>query len=227
MTRLLCSMFALALGALAAPPALAHTSDSQFWTTVTATGRFDEAKPWLWSIEGHARFSQDNNGAEQTVFRPALGYRVRDGLDLWAGYARVTQHRDENNVEEERFWQQANYDVVEFAGGEVTGRTRVEQRFRESGDDVGWRFRQQFRFSRPIESTDVSAFASNEVFLTLNETDWGQVGGFDQNRAMLGVQWRVNDTVRIETGYMNQYSNRADGPDRVSHNLVLNATARF
>lgn len=219
-------LFALAWCAFA-QPVLAHTSDSQFWSTATATGTIGEARAWLWSIEGHARFSDDNNGVEQTLFRPALGYRVRDGLDLWAGYARVTTHRDEDDIEEERFWQQAHYDVAAVAGGEVSGRTRLEQRFRESGGDVGWRLRQHFRYSRPIEGADVSAFASNEVLWTLNETDWGQDGGFDQNRTALGVSWRVNDAVRIEGGYMIQYLNRVSGADRVSHNLVLNATARF
>ncbi|MBL8537976.1 MAG: DUF2490 domain-containing protein [Hyphomonadaceae bacterium] len=213
---------ALALGAL---PASAHTSDRQFWTSTVLTGRFEQS-PWQWSVDVQARFSDDNKGVEQTSVRPALGYRVREGLDLWVGYADITTHRDGNDVEEQRFWQQANYALGDFAGGAVSGRTRVEQRFRSSGDDAGWRVRQQLRYANPIEGTPLSIVLSNETMFTLNETDWGQRSGFDQNRAMAGVQWRVNDGLRIEAGYLNQYSNGVSA-DRVSHNLVLNTTLRF
>ena len=221
--KLVLSVLVAALGVAA--PALAHTSDRQVWTSTVLTGRFGD-NPWQWSLDVQARFSDDNNGLEQTSVRPSLGYRVREGLDLWVGYADITTHRDENDIEEQRFWQQANYALGDVAGGAVSGRTRLEQRFRNTGDDAGWRLRQQFRYSNPIEGTPLSVVLSNETLFTLNETDWGQRSGFDQNRAMVGVQWRVTDRVRIESGYLNQYSNGVSA-DRISHNLVLNTTVRF
>ena len=44
---------------------------------------------------------------------------------------------------------------------------------------MGWRFRQQLRLTAPLAGR-VRAFASSEAFFALDDTSWGQTGGFDR-----------------------------------------------
>lgn len=159
--------------------------------------------------------------------RPGVGWRASPRLDLWAGYAHVTLRRPGPDGVEHRAWQQATYPIAEIAGGRLTGRTRLEQRFREGGDDTGWRLRQFVRWSRPVAGPDISLVLSNETFIALNETDWGQGDGFDQNRAFVGLGWQVTRKVRLEGGYMSQRIEGASGPDRRNDNLVLSGFTTF
>lgn len=70
--------------------------------------------------------------------------------------------------------------------------TGSRQRFRDDGDDTGWRFRQFFKLVYPLpDKPDVSLVAYDELFFGLNNTDWGVESGFDRNRLFLGAGWTV------------------------------------
>ncbi|MGM9026870.1 DUF2490 domain-containing protein, partial [Campylobacter jejuni] len=64
----------------------------------------------------------------------------------------------------------------------ITGRTRVEQRFRPDADGVGWRLRQQVRAQLPLKVGPVRAVVWNETFVGLNTTSWDRHEGVDQVR---------------------------------------------
>jgi hypothetical protein len=190
-----------------APPALAEPD--QVWAGVFASGTpVDGSRLLLW-FDGHARYREGGDELDVSIVRPGVGWRVDDGVDVYAGYARVTLHRDGGDLGEDRFWQQALYPLGKFGGATLSGRTRLEQRWRETGDDTGWRLRQFVRLGVPIEGGPFSIVVWDEVFLGLNDADWGQASGYDQNRLFLGAAWRVNDRVRLEGGYLNQDINGA------------------
>lgn len=213
-----------ALMTISAAP-LAAAEPDQAWAGVFLSGQPDKESKLLVWFDGDARFRDGGDELDVSIIRPGIGWRVSSKLDLYAGYAHVTTHRDAGDVEEERFWQQASYPVAELAGGKLTGRTRLEQRFRETGDDTGWRFRQFFRYGRPVEGTPFGGVISNEVFISLNETDWGQQDGYDQNRLFLGASWQINPRLRLEGGYLNQQINTAT--DITRDNVALNLFASF
>lgn len=212
---------AVAVFALAASgPALAD--DNQLWSSVNVSGPATQGSRVLLWFDGHARFREDGQELDVTLFRPGVGYRINPKLDVWAGYVRVAARRDGPDLIEDRAWQQATYQLAEAAGSRLSGRTRLEQRFRDTGDDTGWRVRQQLRFVRPVAGTPLSLVAHDEIFFSLNDADWGQRSGFDQNRAFLGGAWQATKPVRLEAGYLNQHIKGAGpAPDRTNHILSV------
>lgn len=211
---------AVALGGAAAP---AHADDTQGWYSAFVNGPVAKDSRLLVWLDLHARYRNDAEDLDVTIVRPGVGWRVGKGLDLWAGYARVETERRGPDLVEDRAWQQATYPVAEWFGGRLTGRTRLEQRFRDTGSDTGWRLRQFFRYARPLRAGSPFGFlASNETFVGLNDADWGQRSGFDQNRALIGGYYQPHARFRVEAGYMNQYI-RGPGPapDRTNHNVSI------
>jgi hypothetical protein len=215
------SMLLLAVAGLA--PGHAAADDRQAWSALFVTGPVARGSRLLGWFDGHARFREDGDTLDVSLLRPGLGWRVGPKLDLWVGYARIETQRAGDDLEEDRAWQQASYPVATWAGGSLSGRTRLEQRFRDTGDDTGWRLRQFFRYARPLAShAHFGLLASTEVFYGLNEADWGQRSGFDQNRALLGGYYQPSPRWRVEAGYMHQYIRVAGPrPDLTHHNLSV------
>lgn len=65
----------------------------------------------------------------------------------------------------------------------------------------------------------------DEVFIHLNDTDFGTRAGFNQNRAFVGFGWKWNPETpksRVEIGYLNQFIDSRTGSDRMNHLLAVN-----
>ena len=203
--------------ALAASPGSAE-SDAQLWTAMLANGPVSDNGSFLLWFDGHARFRDDAGDLGVTILRPGVGWKVADDLSLWAGYARVVARRENApDLEENRFWQQATYPVAELFGGRITGRTRLEQRNVNLGDDTGHRVRQFLRYDRRFDSSALSAIVWKEVFVGFNATDWGALSGYDQSRSFAGVGIHPNKRLRVEGGYMFNHIRRADAEDASNH----------
>lgn len=216
----------LAAGLATTSPALADQSDAQAWGNFTGQYRLS-GKLLLWA-EAQARFSDDTGGLAQSIIRPALGWQAAPRFSLWAGYGRITNHRPGRDQGEDRLWQQALWNVGPALGGQVTSRSRLEQRRVDGGGDTGWRVRQFLKYERPLRTGgDASLVLWNETFVALNNADWGARAGFDQNRAFAGVGFSVAPKVRAEIGYMNQYIDRAGADDRVNHIASLTFLKRL
>ncbi len=201
--------------------------DFQTWGNVTAIkpldtldSRLKNIKLWL---EGQGRFGEDTSALSQAILRSGLGYALHDHLSLWLGYAWIPNeppHAD--TFDEHRIWQQLIWSDS-FFQGQVMLRSRLEQRFDERGDDVGWRFRQFLKYYRPFkQAPKLSWVVWNEVFIDLNQPDWKSDQGFDQNRAFLGLGWQIDKHTRTELGYINQYIRKPATQDAMNHILSLN-----
>ena len=199
--------------------ASAHADDFQQWNAIAMTAEASADSDWLLWFDGHARFTDDASELGVTILRPGIGYRVADTLSLWLGYARVTLHPGEN-IDEDRIWQQATYPLGSLLGGGLSGRSRLEQRFRDGGSDTGHRFRQFLRWSRPLGDSNFSVVLWDELFVGLNDTEFGQPSGFDQNRAFVGLAMKPSPRLRAEFGYLNNRIRRS-GPDQTNHILSL------
>lgn len=197
-------------------------SDFQAWSAVILTARPAESSRLLLWFDGHARFGNDASDLGVSILRPGVGWRVSDNLDLWTGYARIVSRAgDAPEIEEDRLWQQATYPVTDILGGKLSGRTRLEQRFRETGADTGWRLRQFARWERRFAGSPFSVLLADELFINVNDADWGQRAGFDQNRLFIGGALRLSKQARFEAGYLNNILNLAGPDDRTNHNLFF------
>jgi hypothetical protein len=196
----------------------AQADDTQAWSSLVVQPTPAEGEKLLLSFDAHARWRDDASELGVTILRPALGWRLNPSVDLWAGYAHVMLDTGSADITEHRLWQQVTFKAGEVFGGQLSSRTRLEQRERENADGTGYRLRQLVRWSRPIDDTPLSIVATNEVFAAFNDTDWGQRSGFDQNRAFIGLGVRLSGTARLEAGYLN---NLIDTPAGTTTNQAV------
>ena len=210
-------------------PALAATDDDQgLWLLALAQGSFGSAEhepsKLRWWLDVQARFSNDADGFTQGIVRPGIGYALNDNTTVWLGYGWIpTSPVSGQDYDEHRIWQQLIWSKP-LNGISFSSRTRLEQRFREGGDDTGWRLRQFFKGAYALPGKpNVSLVAYDELFFGLNDTDWGASSGFDRNRLFLGVGWRLgNSGNNLEIGYLNQYVDKGAGDNLMEHILSLN-----
>lgn len=207
-------------------PASVKADDNQLWAAFLLNGPVSDDNNFLVWFDGHARFRDDASDLGVSIIRPGVGWRMNDTVSLWAGYARVISRSDTApDVKENRIWQQATYNIGSVLGGSLAGRTRLEQRLLNTGDDTGWRARQFLRYSRPFANDDYSFIAWNELFIAFNDTDWGARSGYDQSRTFVGAGWQMRDNLRFEGGYMLNHINRSNGPNATNHVLSISLVA--
>jgi hypothetical protein len=206
--------------------------DAGLWFMAAAQGPISKENPrlsrWRWWFDGHARFFEDSDGYGQSIVRPGVGYAISDKSTLWVGYGWIrTSPPSGSDFDENRIWQQWTTSAS-LATATLSWRSRLEQRFVEGGDDVGWRFRQFVKLSQPIAfDSRLRLVGYDEIFFGLNTTDWGAQGGLDQNRLFAGLGWQVEQGTNIEVGYLNQFVRRQGTEDLMNHILSLNLLLRF
>ncbi|MEM7541090.1 MAG: DUF2490 domain-containing protein [Pseudomonadota bacterium] len=200
----------------------ARAGDFQWWNALAVSGPIKDDSRFLLWFDGHARLRDDGSELGVSIIRPGIGWKLTDRLALWQGYARVTGHRDGPNIEEDRSWQQATYRIGKLLGGTVSSRSRFEQRFRgDTGDDTGLRFRQLFGWNYRFNDTPYSLAFWNEIFVGINDTDWGQFSGFDQNRAFFGIGRKLTAKSRVEIGYLNNHLDGGAGSSSTNNNILI------
>lgn len=204
---------------LAALPARADTSsDEQLWVNLTAMGSV--SGDLVYFAEWQPRMGDGISRLDQMLLRGAVGWKLSSDVTLYQGYAHVVVPLEERrDANEERSFQQLSWTLGKPWGGELSSRTRLEQRWRSDGDDMGWRLREMLRYEKPLKpgSNAVNALAYSEAFVALNSTDWGAKGGFDQIRTFLGAELGLKGASTIELGYLNQVIDQRGGRTRINH----------
>ena len=203
-----------------APAWAAPANDGQVWTAVLGSAKLSNRTTGasLW-MDLHFRRS----GANLThIARPGIGWRWTPQLSTWVGYAWIpVDHDAGGTTHEHRAWQQL---ILKHSVGTLSlqARTRFEQRIRQDGDDVGFRARQFVRSGwQPTPDSRMGLVAWDELFVGMNDTDWGARSGFDQNRLFVGGFVKIEELGRLELGYLSLYVRRP-GQDLVGHVLATN-----
>ena len=202
-----CAALAGGLIVLAGTSANAETDTQlQVWNSVTVTGDLAPAKDGvaLW-FDGHLR---RGDAGTTVIVRPGIGYRLSPGWSVWAGYAWIPSFTDGGDRRDEhRIWQQA-IGTLKRGALTLSLRGRLEQRMGD-GDDLGHRLRTQARLAWTPSNAPVGLVVWDEVFVALNDADWGQRQGVDQNRLFAGVSAPVGGGARVEAGYLFALIDRA------------------
>jgi len=161
---------------------------------------------------------------EQLLLRTGLGYNLTDNNNnVLLGYGYILSENyledssEKQSVEEHRIFQQFQ---TKHALGvfKFKHRFRFEQRFIE--DDFKSRLRYFLSLSIPINNKvmgDNTLYASvyNEIFLN-TESEL-----FDRNRLYGGVGYKINDTIKLELGYMNQFF-ESSSRDQINTIMYIN-----
>lgn len=209
--------------ATASTPAAAN--DTQLWFNTTFFGSVENL---AFYSEVQPRFGNGISQLDQFFFRPAIGWKINENLTLYQGYAYVEDRGGSQVNVEDRSFQEINWKMGEFNGIKTSSRTRFEQRWRSDGKDVGFRLRSQLRLSAPLgeRAKSVSALGWSEVFVALNDADWGPRSGFDQVRTFAGLEIPVEGQSTVEIGYLNRLLKAPAGDIAVDHVLSINLFIR-
>lgn len=200
------------------------------WTAAFINGHFGKDSPWNYMFEANIRSSEfpksfHNNGYDigSVPIRLGFGYNFDKENSVMIGY--LYQYSQppyaKKDVNENRAWQQYQ-NVQDFKDyGKLQLRTRFEQRTLEEGYGTALRFRQQVKYTYPMDKTWGFAL-SEEAFVNCNSVDWGPVSGFDQNRLFIGPYVQINNDIKVEVGYQNVFVNKDLVDDQMNHLFALN-----
>jgi Protein of unknown function (DUF2490) len=214
--------------------ARAQYEDSGLWLGGFATGKLppplNNAKgSWRLWTDGQLRFGDDFGRFSQGLVRPGVGYALNDAWSVWAGYTyvRTDQPYARTPTNEQRIWEQVSWQR-KAGGTDLSSRTRLEQRFSSAGSGTGWRLREMGKLMHPLGQSSIWLIAMyDEIFINLNSPNFGPKSGVDRNRAFLGPGINLGKPLRLELGYLNQYTFNNNGPDRVDHILSISAFWNF
>lgn len=208
-------------------PALA--SDAQHWEVVTATAGLGDG--WRISAENIARTSQ-SRGFYELEQNLMLGHTLDaaglKGVTVWLGYTHDPNYTQGSfTLMEHRFRQQVTADrLLTIGKATVSGRIRLEERWREGQMGMAWRLRPYARLSVPV-TPRLALVATHESFLDLNRTGFQRIGGEERTRTFVGVNRRLWRRVSVDVGYMNQHGFVPDGADTTDNIAYLELKAPF
>jgi len=202
--------------ALAAPASAAD--DNQLWTGVSATVKL--ADKWRLSEDVTVRLSDRRDGLYEVESNTLLGYRLNKTVTAWGGYTHDSNYSAGHfTVMEHRAREQVTFDnVAKLGRGRLSGRVRLEQRWREGIDGTGWRVRPYLKYTLPLRPGGRTALVlSSEPFFNLNRTSFQRSDGFDRVRNLIAVTTPITKNITAEIGYLNQYTSVRHGPDTDDH----------
>ena len=217
---LLTAAATLAAGA----PALA-SEDTQYWQTLNLS----VALPNNFKISNETvRRSSDAKGFYEIENNFMAGKKINKVVTLWLGYTFDPQYLHGNfRVREHRLRQQANFDNFAVLGKvKLSGRVRMEERWREGQPGTAWRLRPQLKASTHlVGKTTISV--SSEAFFDLNNTGFQRVDGLERMRNAVYITVPLNKKISFDMGYLNQHGFVRNGPDSSDHVLTTGLSASF
>lgn len=208
-------------------PCLADKQDSNgnLWLNYVGDHPIVGSK-WGIHLEAQERRSDLGDDRQQLLLRPGMNYQLNPSTMLSFGYCHVEtypygDYPALHEFPEHRLWQQVSH-TTSWLGLDWTHRLRLEQRWigeMEQYGDGGWnvehwrfenRLRYMLRTTIPLTPSKKTYLAfSDEVFFNFGSNVDGN--DFDQNRAFIGIGHKINDTTKVELGFMEQTIQRRGG----------------
>ncbi len=189
-----------------APMVPAQKSDFGNWLLYIGNKKINNK----WNIHNEIQYRNYNfiGDLEQLLLRVGAGYTFnasKNNVLLGYGYI-LSENYSTNNtakeaVNEHRIFQQF---IARQAIGSVAlqHRYRLEQRFIEK--DFKFRFRYFLGITIPFQKKQENTIyvsLYNEIFLN------SETPVFDRNRTFGGLGYKINQNIKLEVGYMNQFFN--------------------
>ena len=214
----------LLLAPIFASPALAD-EDTQYWQTLTV----NVALPSQFKVQNETVLrTSDARGFYEVENNFMVGKKLNKVVTVWLGYTFDPQYSHGTFTRREhRFRQQVNFDGFGMIGKvRLSGRVRLEERWREGLPGTAYRLRPQLKASVPIAGKTTLTI-SNEEFFDLNNTGFQTVDGLERMRNAIYVTVPVGKKFTVDFGYLNQHSFVPSAPDHSDNVLTAGITANF
>ena len=224
MKLMFCAAVALSLTPIAAHAATAD--DFEIWSVLQASGSI--SGNIVGGLELSGRMVDDASRLGVAIVRPTIGYKISNAVTVHLGYVhQTTINQNRRDTQEDRIFQQFNWTMGKIGKGTLSSRTRFEQRFVNTGNDTGLRFRVQLRYTVPMKAKGTNFVVASEPIIALNTTNWGQREGFEQWRNFVGVNFPVAKKLTFETGFQHRYQKRFNQPDRSDFIVPVTLSYKF
>lgn len=209
---------------VAATPALA-SEDEQFWQTINV----GVSLPNNFKLSNEVVVRSGNaKGLYEIENSFMVGYKTSKAVTLWLGYTHnPTYLHGDFRVMEHRARQQISVDNFAKIGAvKISGRMRLEERWREGQIGTAWRLRPNIKASLPfVGKTKLSV--SHESFINLSTTAFQRTGGYERMRNAVAVSLPLDKKLSLEAGYLNQHGFVRGGADTSDHVLTVGMNASF
>lgn len=185
------------------------SQQSNFGNWLIYIGNVKLNERWNWHSEIQHRNYNALGDLEQLLIRTGIGYNLSEkNNNVLLGYAFVhgenylNNSLDKTEVDEHRIYQQF-LTLQDFNRVKFQHRYRFEQRFIEED----FRFRFRYFVSMTISLNNAELLNNTYYFSFYNELFAQPVkkSVFDRNRIYGGLGYKINQNLRIELGYMNQF----------------------
>jgi opacity protein-like surface antigen len=213
-----CRRLSLVAAGLAIATPAAAADDAQLWAGGSVSVKLSDK--WRLSEEVTSRFSDHRNGLYEIESNTLVGYSIGKGVTLWAGYTHDPNYSAGHfTIMEQRAREQVAFDNFATLGpGKLSGRLRMEQRWRSGIDGTGWRIRPFVKYALPFHKGGRTAFVlSAEPFFNLNSTPFQRTRGLDRVRTFAGVSTPLARNLSVDVGYLDQHTFVPNGPDNDDH----------
>ncbi len=199
--------------------------DTQYWQSLTV----NVALPSNFKVQNETVLrTSDAKGFYEVENNFMVGKKLNKVVTVWLGYTFDPQYSHGTFTRREhRFRQQVNFDGFAMLGKvKLSGRVRMEERWREGLPGTAYRLRPQVKASLPIAGKTTLTI-SNEDFFDLNNTGFQTVDGLERMRNSVYVTVPVGKKFTVDFGYLNQHSFVPSGPDNSDNVLTAGITANF
>ena len=192
---------------------------AQFWISTNNIYVFNDR--WGFLTDVHIRRTNFIKDPSFYFLRGGLQYWIKENLRVAGGYAHLWLTNEETKwdryTNENRIYQQASL-THRYPGSSLFLRIRNEQRFfntvesGESLDDEYFVNRVRLLMSVNVpfrKGGKTSLMIADEVHLNFGKTI--VYNTFNQNRFTIGINYKISDTWRFDTGYMMVYQQTSAG----------------
>jgi hypothetical protein len=188
------------------------------WQTLTINHDFSSKVRS--SVETTVR-SRESNAFFDIETAAMLGYRVNHHITVWAGLVfDPTFIQSPVRVNELRLRQQVSFDNVAHIGKvSVSGRIRLEYRWRSGVNGEAWRIRPQIKLSLPLRGKASLSF-THEDFFDLDTTSFQPVRGHERMRNAAYVTLPLARRISLDVGYLNQQVYFTNKPRNIDHTFT-------
>lgn len=210
------------------------SEDLSVWVSNTYQTDFGGSN-FLAFLELAPRTKNDNSEFSQFLIRPLLGYKLNKEWSIWAGYTWQGEYTQKdadkfdnatNDIMQQLQWV---HDIDPQWNFQY--RLRMEERFFADAG-VAYRVRQRIRLTYTLPKSDVYLIGLDELFIYINNLNYSPrestvQQGINQNRSYLGVGYKINKDINVDTGYQLQYVNNYGTDDLFNHVWFTNINVRF